>query len=368
MGYAFFISTQNMKHEIQDNTPYCPTILGEQTQQAEGIKTNTPHLTPQLKRILMSHITGLSTAKLLAEPNLQLTKNQQKWFDNAIERLQNNEPLQHILGYTTFYGRQFKCDRRALIPRPETEELIDWIINDWTTINNQQPTVNKQQTLNSQLFLPCFRGTDARSKCRKQARLHYALQGGRRQSQSVRRTEGLNSQLSTLNCLDIGTGTGCIALSLAKELKDSEVTAVDISTQALTLAHENAELLGSKNITFVQGDILNHSTLLIPHSSFHIIVSNPPYVRECEKADMEPNVLDYDPHTALFVSDTDPLIFYRAIGEFALTHLKPNGALYFEINQYLATETCDLLIALGYKNVELRKDINDNPRMIKAII
>ena len=153
MGYAFFISTQNMKHEIQDNTPYCPTILGEQTQQAEGIKTNTPHLTPQLKRILMSHITGLSTAQLLAEPNLQLTEEQQKWFNNAVERLQNNEPLQHILGYTTFYGRQFKCDRRALIPRPETEELIDWIINDWSTINNQQPTVNKQQTLNSQLSI-----------------------------------------------------------------------------------------------------------------------------------------------------------------------------------------------------------------------
>ena len=319
MGYAFFISTQNMKHEIQDNTPYCPTILGEQTQQAEGIKTNTPHLTPQLKRILMSHITGLSTAQLLAEPNLQLTEEQQKWFNNAVERLQNNEPLQHILGYTTFYGRQFKCDRRALIPRPETEELIDWIIN---SIHNSQFTIHNY----------------------------------------------LDSAKNKLQILDIGTGTGCIALSLAKEIERAEVTAVDISAEALSLARENAELLGSKNITFVQGDILNYSTLHTPHSSFHIIVSNPPYVRECEKADMEPNVLDYDPHTALFVSDTDPLIFYRAIGEFALTHLKPNGALYFEINQYLATETCDLLIALGYKNVELRKDINDNPRMIKATI
>ena len=319
MGYAFFISTQNMKHEIQDNTPYYPTILGEQTQQAEEIKTNTPHLTPQLKRILMSHITGLSTAQLLAEPNLQLTKNQQKWFDNAIERLQNNEPLQHILGYTTFYGRQFKCDRRALIPRPETEELIDWIIN---SIHNSQFTIHNY----------------------------------------------LDSAKNKLQILDIGTGTGCIALSLAKEIERAEVTAVDISAEALSLARENAELLGTQNITFVQGDILNHSSLLIPHTSFQIIVSNPPYVRECEKVDMEANVLDYDPHTALFVSDTDPLIFYRSIGEFALTHLKPNGALYFEINQYLATETCDLLIALGYKNVELRKDINDNPRMIKAIL
>ena len=337
MGYAFFISTQNMKHEIQDNTPYCPTILGEQTQQAEEIKTNTPHLTPQLKRILMSHITGLSTAQLLAEPNLQLTENQQKWFDNAIERLQNNEPLQHILGYTTFYGRQFKCDRRALIPRPETEELIDWIINDWATINNQQSTVNKQQTLNSQL-----------STLNSQFSI-------------------LNSQLSTLNCLDIGTGTGCIALSLAKELPEAKVSALDISKEALSLAHENANILEVKNVDFIEGDILNKS-FNSQLSTFNLIVSNPPYVRECEKADMEPNVLDYDPHTALFVSDTDPLIFYRAIGEFALTHLKPNGALYFEINQYLATETCDLLIALGYKNVELRKDINDNPRMIKATI
>jgi release factor glutamine methyltransferase len=150
-------------------------------------------------------------------------------------------------------------------------------------------------------------------------------------------------------------------------MKETEVTAVDISADALSLARENANILEVKNVDFIEGDILNksfNSQLL----TFNLIVSNPPYVRECEKADMEPNVLDYDPHTALFVSDTDPLIFYRAIGEFALTHLKPNGALYFEINQYLATETCDLLIALGYKNVELRKDINDNPRMIKAII
>ena len=267
-------------------------------------------LTPQVKRILMSHITGLSIAQLLAKPNLQLTEEQQKWFDEAVIRLQNNEPIQHILGYTTFYGREFKCDRRALIPRPETEELVDWIINDCST---------------------------------------------------------LNSQLSTLNLLDIGTGTGCIALSLAKELTNTEVTALDISEEALSLARENAELLETKNVDFIKGDILN-KTFNSQLSTFNFIVSNPPYVRECEKAEMEANVLDYDPHTALFVSDEDPLIFYRAIGEFALTHLAPNGALYFEINQYLSRETCDLLIGLGYKNVELRKDINNNPRMIKAIL
>ena len=309
MGYAFFISTQNMKHEIQDNTPYCPTILGEQTQQAEEIKTNTPHLTPQLKRILMSHITGLSTAQLLAEPNLQLTENQQKWFDNAIERLQNNEPLQHILGYTTFYGRQFRCDRRALIPRPETEELVDWIVNDWSIANGQ---------------------------------------------------------LSTVKIIDIGTGTGCIALSLAKELEGAKVTAVDISTEALSLARENAEILEARDVRFVECDALGDCEKI--KGCYDVIVSNPPYVRECEKVDMEANVLDYDPHTALFVSDDDPLVFYRAIAEFALGNLAPNGALYFEINQYLGRETCDLLIGLGYKNVELREDINGNARMIKATL
>ena len=267
-------------------------------------------LTPYVKRMLMSHITGLSTAQLLAEPNLQLTEEQQKWFDNAIVRLQNNEPIQHVLGYSEFYGRRFKCDGRALVPRPETEELVDWIINDWAT---------------------------------------------------------LNSQLLTLNLLDIGTGTGCIALSLAKELADAEVTALDISEEALSLAKENAELLETKNVDFIKGDILN-KTFNSQLSTFNFIVSNPPYVRECEKVDMEANVLDYEPHTALFVSDEDPLVFYRAIAEFGLEHLAPNGALYFEINQYLGQETCDLLVALGYKNVELRKDINDNPRMVKAIL
>ena len=266
-------------------------------------------ITPQLKRILMNHITGLSTARLLAEPNLQLTEEQQKLFDEAIIRLQNNEPIQHILGYTTFYGRQFRCDRRALIPRPETEELVDWIVNDWSIANGQ---------------------------------------------------------LSTVKIIDIGTGTGCIALSLAKELKGTEVTAVDISTEALSLARENAEILEARDVRFVECDILGECNAI--EGAYDVIVSNPPYVRECEKVDMEANVLNYDPHTALFVTDEDPLVFYRAIAEFALTHLTPNGALYFEINQYLGRETCDLLVAMGYKNVELRDDINGNARMVRATL
>ena len=267
------------------------------------------NITPQLKRILISHITGLSTAQLLAEPNLQLTEAQQEWFDNATARLENNEPLQHILGYSEFYGRKFKSDSRALVPRPETEELVEWILNDWST---------------------------------------------------------LYSQLSTLNLLDIGTGTGCISLSLAKELANAKITALDILIEALNLARENAEMLEVKNVRFIKCNILEEYDKI--DGCYNVIVSNPPYVRECEMEEMEANVLDYDPHSALFVSDEDPLIFYRAIGEFALTHLKNGGALYFEINQYLGRETCDMLVAMGYRNVEMRKDINDNPRMIKATL
>lgn len=282
-------------------------------------------VTPYIKRLLMSHITGLSTAQLLAEPNLQLTEEQQIWMNDAICRLGNNEPLQHVLGYSEFYGHRFKCDGRALVPRPETEELVEWIIS----MHNAQCTT---------------------SSLKLQRKMH------------------------NLNILDIGTGTGCIALSLAKELTNSTVTALDISEEALSLAKENAKLLKVENIDFIRGDILNIETQntetqnIASLQKYEIIVSNPPYVRECEKTDMEANVLDYDPHTALFVTDDDPLIFYRAIGKFALTHLTPNGALYFEINQYLGQETCDLLIGLGYKNVELREDINGNARMIKATL
>ena len=250
--------------------------------------------------------------QLLAERDLSLTEEQQKWYDEAIVRLKNNEPIQHILGYSEFYGRKLKCDRRALVPRPETEELVDWIISDWSTVNSQQ---------------------------------------------------------STVNCIDIGTGTGCIALSLAKELPLAKVTALDISIDALSLAHENAEILEVENVDFAEGDILNmDDEHCVAREKYAVIVSNPPYVRECEKAEMEANVLEYDPHAALFVSNENPLIFYRAIGEFGLSHLEKDGALYFEINQYLGQETCDLLVAMGYKNVELREDINGNARMIKATL
>ena len=290
------------------------------------MRHETEIVTPYIKRLLMSHITGLSMTQLLAERDFCLSEEQEKWYNDAITRLQNNEPLQHVLGYSEFYGRKFKSDRRALVPRPETEELVEWIID---SIHNSQPTVLS----NSEKFT-----------------IHNSSE----------------TPPKNLNILDIGTGTGCIALSLAKELPEAKVTALDISTEALSLARENAEILEARDVRFVECDILGECNVI--ERAYDVIVSNPPYVRECEKVDMEANVLNYDPHTALFVTDEDPLVFYRAIAEFALTHLTPNGALYFEINQYLGRETCDLLVAMGYKNVELRDDINGNARMVRATL
>jgi release factor glutamine methyltransferase len=222
---------------------------------------------------------------------------------NAIlEKLKTQIPIQYILGSTHFYGSEFIVDENVLIPRSETEELVDWIVK-----------------LNSKL-----------------------------------------SKKKNLKVLDIGTGSGCIAISLAKNILNSEVFAVDVSETALAVAEENAKL-NNVSITFLHKNILETSHL---DHKFDIIVSNPPYVRNLEKSEIKPNVLENEPHLALFVSDNDPLIFYKKIAELALVNLNPNGQLFFEINQYLGKETQNLLESMGLKNIELRKDIYGNDRMI----
>ncbi len=219
-----------------------------------------------------------------------------------LEKLKTQIPIQYILGTTHFYGSEFIVDENVLIPRPETEELVDWIVK-----------------LNTKL-----------------------------------------SKKKDLKILDIGTGSGCIAISLAKNILNSAVFAVDVSEKALAVAEKNATL-NKVTVTFLQKNILETNHL---DQKFDIIVSNPPYVRNLEKAEIKPNVLDNEPHLALFVSDNDPLIFYKKIAELAAANLNPNGQLFFEINQYLGKETQDLLESLGLKNIELRKDIYGNDRMI----
>ena len=230
-------------------------------------------------------------------------------FENAVTRLKNHEPIQYIIGITEFYGLPFKVNSSTLSPRPETEELVQWVID-----------VAKPKT-------------------------------------------------GMLSILDIGTGTGCIAISLAKNLPDATVHAIDVSKRALTVAKTN-EKLNKVTTAFIELDILNWKTglcdLVLENLRFDIIVSNPPYVRQLEKAVMNPNVLQHEPHLALYVEDDDPLIFYKTIAEFATAYLKNEGQLFFEINQYLGVETLQLLNDFGFKYVELKKDIFGNDRMVSG--
>ncbi len=247
--------------------------------------------------------------QLALQPEFSLLKSEYDIFFNALEGLKQQKPIQYILGETEFYGLKFNVNKNVLIPRPETEELVDWI-------------------LKSSIF---------------------------------------HNKKESLKILDIGTGSGCIAISLAHNIKKAEVYAVDVSEKALKLAKHNAEI-NNTEIQFIEANILNQTNweLVFNNLEFDIIVSNPPYVRQLEKQEIKPNVLDNEPHLALFVEDSNPLKFYNAITDFAVNYLKPNGHLFFEINQYLSEETKQLLLNSSFENVELRQDINGNFRMLKG--
>ncbi|MCP4802066.1 MAG: peptide chain release factor N(5)-glutamine methyltransferase [Bacteroidetes bacterium] len=227
-------------------------------------------------------------------------KKQEK-FQNAVNKLKNYIPIQYITGNTEFYNLTLKVNAATLIPRPETEELVAWIINDQ---NNKQ----------------------------------------------------------NISILDVGTGSGCIAIALAKNLPEAKVFALDVSEKALKIARQNAVDNGV-TIEFIEADIFDVD---LGNLQFDVIVSNPPYVRELEKETMSPNVLNHEPHLALFVKDDDPLLFYRSIVEVANNTLKSKGFLYFEINEFLGNLTRQLVQKLNYCNIELKKDLFMKDRMIKA--
>lgn len=256
--------------------------------------------------LLLESKHQLRRIDLALDVDKEFSKEEISIWDSILEKLINQIPIQYIIGKTHFYGLEFMVNENVLIPRPETEELVDWIVK-----------------LNTKL-----------------------------------------SKNKNLKILDIGTGSGCIAISLAKNITNSEVFAVDVSEKALVIAEKNA-ILNQVQVTLLPKNILETTTL---NQKFDIIVSNPPYVRNLEKAEIKPNVLDNEPHLALFVSDNDPLIFYKKIAELATANLNPNGQLFFEINQYLGKETHDLLKSIGLKNIELRKDIYGNDRMIACNI
>ena len=254
--------------------------------------------------LIVESYLGVTRLQMALSPDRILTSDEFQKLNSAMLRLKEHEPLQYILGETEFFGLKFKVDRNTLIPRPETEELVAWILED----------IEKSD---------------------------------------------INSQLEIL---DIGTGSGCIAISLAKNLTDASVSAIDVSAEALSVASENS-LLNEVSVKLLKANILQAESL---PEKFNIIVSNPPYVRELEKAEMHRNVLENEPDLALYVSDEDPLIFYKKITQLAFQNLPIGGSLYFEINQYLSRETEAIMKNEGF-NTSLRKDIFGNFRMIKGI-
>jgi len=258
----------------------------------------------------IEHYLNLERFILAIQPGITLNKEEEQPLFEALSELKLQKPLQYILGTAHFMDLELQVDKNVLIPRPETEELVQWILSD-----------------------------------------------------AERSRSGISTTPNdrSLQILDIGTGSGCIAIALAKHLPNAKIFALDVSDSALKVARKNAASNGV-DITFLHEDILNTELEL----DFDIIVSNPPYVRELEKEGIQKNVKDFEPDTALFVSDEDPLLFYRAIIDFAEKHLSEKGKLYFEINQYLGEETKALFNTRNFSEIELRKDMFGNDRMLKA--
>jgi len=250
--------------------------------------------------MVLTEISGLSKASIKAFPEKEIPSAQAERLTGILNELQTGKPVQYILGSTEFYGLTFYVNPSVLIPRPETEELVEWILN------------SRQQ--------PC-------------------------------------------HILDIGTGSGCIAISLKKNLPGTRVTAIDISGKALQTAKKNAAI-NSVDINFMEADILNQTIT----EKFDIIVSNPPYVTVDDKQQMHTNVTNFEPHTALFVPENDPLIFYKAIADLAVKNLNPNGLLFFEANENYGKQIVELLAVKSFTNIELKKDMSGRDRMVKAMI
>jgi release factor glutamine methyltransferase len=252
-------------------------------------------------QIICRHLFGMSRFECMLRDVDNLPEKSEGQIYNIIQELKRFKPLQYILGETEFYGLRFFVDSAVLIPRPETEELVEWIISECKSKND-------------------------------------------------------------VSIVDVGTGSGCIPVALARFLPNATVAAIDISAEALDVAQKNA-IENKVNVQFIQTDILKRK--LPKELHFDVIVSNPPYVTPAQKDNMSSNVLDYEPHIALFAPEQNPFVFYEAISEIAQAHLKPAGALYFEINEALPDETAERIRKFGF-TTELKQDINGKHRMIKA--
>ena len=264
--------------------------------------------------LLLEEYLGFRRVDIVLKSDFKIPQETLNLLQSATKQLEQEIPLQHIIGKTEFYGLPFIVNKHVLIPRPETEELVAWVVSESSRFKTFN-TSTKQTTETKQLKI-----------------------------------------------LDIGTGSGCIPISLKKQLPFAKISAIDISKEALSVAKKNA-VLNNVDIHFILQDILKTVTL---DQHYDIIISNPPYVRELEKKELKNNVLKNEPHVALFVENDNPLIFYAKIAELAKNYLNKNGLLFFEINQYLGTETIDLVNKKELKNIQLKKDMFGNDRMIVA--
>lgn len=272
----------------------------------EYIGNSLKHIYPpgELKsiiHIICRDILELPDTDIYICKDINLSVKKQTLLEEAVGRLSRHEPIQYVVGYTDFYGLTFTVKPGVLIPRPETEELVALIINE-------------------------------------------------------------NKEKENIRILDIGTGSGCIAVSLSKNLPEAAVEAWDISEAALSIAQENNQRLNA-NVTFEKVDVLSHMDI---KKKYDVIVSNPPYIAESEKAAMDKNVLDWEPGSALFVPDSDPLVFYKRIAELGITNLHDGGKLYVEINRAYGNKVAQMLGATGYREVKVIKDLFGNDRIIKA--
>jgi release factor glutamine methyltransferase len=251
----------------------------------------------------IEHITGLSKLQRISDKGRLLTEAQEKNYTDGKTRLLAGEPLQYVTGVQWFFGQPFHVSKDVLIPRPETEELLEWIISD-------------------------------------------------------------HKSRAVASILDIGTGSGCIPITLKLHFPDANTTAIDISEEALAVARRNAESLAA-SVNFSHINFLDQESWATL-GTYDIIVSNPPYIPVTDKETLARNVRDYEPGAALFVPSDDALLFYRHIAEFGQTHLSDSGAIYCELNAEKGDSTKDLFLKYGYRNVEVRKDMHGNDRMLKA--
>ena len=272
------------------------TIFKELSDQLESVYE--PEEAKNIAYLILEEVTTLDKTDILIEKSYQLSGEPKEKISNIVERLLLHEPIQYILGKTTFYGFELSVNEYVLIPRQETEELVDWMI-----------------------------------KSNHQAK----------------------------NILDIGAGSGCIPIALAKHYPSSRIHAWDVSEEALEVAQKNADDLEVK-VYFQLVDVLDQ----VPDEEFELIVSNPPYVLEEEKAEMQSNVLDHEPGTALFVPNQDPLLFYRTICEMTVSHLNSSGWLYFEINEKYGQEVVTLMRRFNFHEIEIRQDLNGKDRMVRG--